>query len=50
MRSRHKYQASGISKDNSRDKYIHYLILAGIIILTLVVYSGTFKNGFTNLG
>jgi protein O-mannosyl-transferase len=29
-------------------KYLHYLILSGIIILTLIIYSGTFKNGFTN--
>ena len=36
------------NKHNSSDKYIHYLILVGIIILTLIIYSGTFKNGFTN--
>ena len=32
----------------SSDKYLSYLILLGIIILTLIVYSETFKNGFTN--
>jgi protein O-mannosyl-transferase len=31
------------------DKYLHLLILSGIIILTLIVYSGTYRNGFTNL-
>jgi protein O-mannosyl-transferase len=31
------------------DKYLQYLILSGIIILTLIIYSGTLKNGFTNL-
>ena len=37
-----------INTHNSSDKYLHYLILSGIIILTLIIYSGTFKNGFTN--
>ena len=38
-----------ISTNKFTDKYLHYLILCGIIILTLIIYSGVFKNGFTNL-
>jgi tetratricopeptide (TPR) repeat protein len=30
-------------------KYLHYLVLAGIVILTLIVYWDSFKNGFTIL-
>jgi protein O-mannosyl-transferase len=30
------------------DKYLHYLILGGIILLTLIIYRGSLKNGFTN--
>jgi protein O-mannosyl-transferase len=30
------------------DKYLHYIILSGIIILTLIIYLVTLKNGFTN--
>ena len=33
---------------NTTDKYIHYLILSGIILLTLIIYSGSFQNGLTN--
>jgi protein O-mannosyl-transferase len=29
-------------------KYLHYLILSGIILLTLIIYWGTLKNGFLN--
>jgi protein O-mannosyl-transferase len=37
------------SNNKFSDKYVHYLILSGIIILTLIIYSGSFKNDFTNL-
>jgi protein O-mannosyl-transferase len=30
------------------NQYLHFLILVGIIILTLIVYSGIFKFGFIN--
>jgi protein O-mannosyl-transferase len=33
----------------SQDKYLNFIILAIIIFFTLIIYSGTFKNGFTNL-
>jgi protein O-mannosyl-transferase len=33
----------------SSGKYLNYLILSGIIILTLIIYSGTFKNDFTTM-
>jgi protein O-mannosyl-transferase len=38
-----------IKTHETYDKYLFYLTLSGIIILTLIVYSGTFKNGFTTL-
>ena len=36
------------NKNISNNKYSHFLLLSGIIVLTIIVYSGTFKNGFTN--
>jgi protein O-mannosyl-transferase len=45
-KNRHKYQVSSIKTNSLADKYLHYLILAGIVILTFTVYSDTFKNNF----
>jgi protein O-mannosyl-transferase len=42
------YFNKDINTHNSLDKYLHYLILSGIIIFTLIIYSGTIQNEFTN--
>jgi protein O-mannosyl-transferase len=41
-------QKNVVNTNKSSDKYLHYLILSGILILTLIIYRGTLKNGFIN--
>jgi protein O-mannosyl-transferase len=37
-----------LKKLNLSGKSIHFVVLSGIIILTLIIYSGSLKNGFLN--
>jgi protein O-mannosyl-transferase len=36
-----------INTDKLLNNYLQYLILSGIMVLTIIIYSGTFKNEFT---
>jgi len=38
--------AGNIKSNKTHAEYLHYLLLAGVIIITFIIYSGTLKNDF----
>ena len=47
-KNRKKYKRSSIKNSNIFSKYLHYLILSVIIILTFIIYSDSLKNDFVS--